>query len=463
MDSPETPRKAMLIHTPPSDISTPTNTKPRPLGVVVNRVSISTDSDSSPYTSGVPVAMDTKKEAANGWQDPITSLMQVTPTSHSQEETSTESAYVTFHRRPISRESGSYGDTEDDDFSSSLSQPVPSTYDDTSSSLFRDVETQVRQIHQSTTLDDIVTSTCPPSLISSPPPHSSQEAYSLRVESMNVELDGASKVMNEVLFSLQEPSPPRDSGVQEECYTRYEDEANFKQYTGRSGGKKRNLSVHQTAERLSNSSALSFSEPDLAMTAINKPVSPPVNVPPTSTQTLNRSEERSPLEDELLSSLPATIARKFADPSPVHLSAPSPKKGGRFSISFAKSNKSKERLDTPRKSMPGGSSIAKQLSVSSSLYFGSSEGAPRMASPEAQKRSFTSPAKAGFGLFKKKEKSKSMNKSLSINFTDGGGPGAQFESSPRKSGGRVRRNTSLGPQIKRPSRYENIDEFPRSK
>lgn len=344
-----------------------------------------------------------------------------TPPIKPLQDSPSGSSYV-FHR-PLSRESGSLGDTEDDDFCSlprpslgfevsSLSQPEPKT----SSPMFEtEMDSTIQRMHRAS-LEEVVV------LNQSPQLRKRQQSYSLRMESMNEELDGTQKMVNDMLFSLQEPSPPREH--KQDCFNQAEDDANFHAYTTR----KRHLSVHPTTERLSTTSNLSFSEPDLIIASVKQGIR-------TTSEDRSTGEERSLVEDELLTSLPATVARKFADPSPTHLLTPSPRKG-RFSIGF-KSNKRTERNEKPRKSMP-----SSQLHPSSSLYF---------MAQDTDRKVMTSPARAGFGsLFKKKEKGR-INKSMSINFTDG-----TPETSSKKAM-RVRRNTSFGPiKIEELSTSESI-------
>ena len=440
VDSPDTPRRQIPAPSLSGSAVTPTRENPRPVHEVINRASISTDSDSSPYTSGVPIAVDTKREAENGWQEPDQGLVPSSvPTK------TIEGTFLPFHR-PVSRESGNYGDTEEDDFppmslpvghSFSMSQPEPSI-----DSMFDDTLQRLRKSEDLTPLDKIVMSPPPPRCLTP------QNSYTR----ITKDLEGAQEIVTSMIFSLQEPSPPREpikespqEEDEDEVYDATEDDDNYHKYTGKV--RSRHNSVHPTSERLSTTSNLSFSEPDLVAMSVkprsrepNKSGTMAAATPSKGTGTM----ERSPgAEDELLSSLPATIARKFADPSPTHLQAPSPRRTGRFSLGFNK------KKTGDKQSRGKSASISNQLHPSSSLYF---------MSPEPQRKAFTSPAKSLGGFFKKKERGK-LNKSLSSNFTDGG---SAVPDAPRKSS-KVRRNTSLGPTSRLPPRYSNIDDIISSK
>lgn len=451
VDTPDTPHRQISGPSHSGSIPTPTRENPRPVHEVVNRASISTDSDSSPYTSGVPIAVDTKREAENGWQESDQSLVSASLPSSSKP---LDGTYLPFHR-PVSRESGNYGDTEEEDFTmslpagraynSSLSQPEPDI-----DLMFESMDNTLKRLRKSedlTPLDKIVLTPPPPRCITP------QDTY----VRMNKEYDGAQEIITSMIFSLQEPSPPREpKGVKsqlaeddEEEYDAVEDEENYLKYTGGAnevgGVRKRHNSVHPTSERLSNTASLSFSEPDLVAASV-KPLRNRNSIDKTSNPPRDvggASERPSGGEDELLTSLPATIARKFADPSPTHLQAPSPRRIGRFSLGFHRKKTSDKQ--SRNKSL----SAANQLHPSSSLYF---------MSPEPQRKSLTSPARGLGGLFKKKEKAK-LNKSMSSNFTDGG---SSVPDTPKRVA-RVRRNTSLGPTSRLPPRYVNIDDIISSK
>ena len=383
----------------------------------------------------MPIAVDTKREAENGWQEPDQGLV-----ASSVPTKTLEGTFLPF-QRPVSRESGNYGDTEEEDFppmslpvghSFSMSQPEPSI-----DSMFDDTLQRLRKSEDLTPLDKVVM--IPPPRCITP-----QDSYTR----ITKDLDGAQEIVTSMIFSLQEPSPPRESikespqeEDEDEVYDAVEDEDNYRKYTG--GVRTRHNSVHPSSERLSNAASLSFSEPDLIAASVK-----PRNREPNKSLTATPGKgtgtlERSPgAEDELLCSLPATIARKFADPSPTHLQAPSPRRAGRFSLGFKKKTGDKQ-------SRGKSASVSNQLHPSSSLYF---------MSPEPQRKSFTSPARSLGGFFKKKERGK-LNKSLSSNFTDGG---SMVPETPRKTS-KVRRNTSLGPSNRLPPRYSNIDDIISSK
>lgn len=370
---------------------------------------MSTDSDSSPYTSGVPIADGNKKEALNGWQDPSGGP----PCSKRNADTSrqqNDSGYVTFFR-PLSRESGNFGDTEDDE--TDYSEPRPSLgfdvvdSDELAHSL-NSLDLKMKELQNQMVLDAVVMST-----------GDSKTAHIRRFSEMNEGLDEA----QQMLFALQKPVVSQDNSL-DDCFDPKEDIENFQKYTGRT-----RRSTETTTNRLSSSSTLSMSEPDLLALSVD-------GKKPSATATLHPPNMA---EDELLTSLPATIARKFTDASPSHMPSQSPSRRSRFSLGVTKSKKTAPLEKSRNKSFASGQRLS--VNPSSSLYFGS---------PEPQLKSNTSPSRGAFGgLFKKKEK-KGLNKSMSS--VDG-------FSDASKKGVKLNRAPSLG--ASRPN-YVNIDEYPPS-
>jgi hypothetical protein len=377
-DSPNTPRKKRLTDDVPSNMKTNPS---------FNRVSMSTDSDTSPYTSGVPVAASdsVKKEALNGWQEQRHSGL------------SADSSYVTLSR-PLSRESGDLGDTEDEMTNfprPSLGFTTPMSLPSGGCELMGNFD-EISSV--SLTMGGV-----------------------LSFSKMNESLDETQKMLYE-LHQNMEVKPIKQPV--DDCFNPLEDEDNFRKYTGKMRGTRRNSEHNSKSKRLSTSSTLSFSESDLVSLSI-KPQ-----------RSVDNSSTKCQDENELLNSLPPTVARKFTDASPSHLMI-SPSRRNRFSVGF----KSKKSISdkSRNKSLPN----TQRLSVnpSSSLYFGS---------PEPQNKS---PGRS-FALFKKKDK-KGMHKSTSTNFTDSSG------SDTLNRRGLLKRAPSLGPiKSSNTPYYANVDEIP---
>ena len=446
--SPTTPRRKITPDNNSAD-TVPNSGKP-PLPIV-SRTSMSTDSDSSPCTADVPV--DNKKKAQNGWQDTegtsrINHTSSVTTTSDGT-LLSTEAAYITFSR-PYSRGSGSLGDSEGEetDFNAdtrpslgfnimenSLVVGPPKNLSVSADNLadansIVDKTMGFRNDVHSQDLDKIILTTpCPRTSFGSLP--ASQM------------LEDAENICQKMLHEFDRKETHSQDDI-DDCFDPMEDEINFRKYTGVSPRGRRSSevasSVHQLRpDRFSTSSALSLSEPDLVIAAVKHEQSP--------------SDDRPMLEDELLNSLPATVARKFMEPSTPsknRLSSPSPSHGrrSRFSLGFNKSKRTRDTLEKPRKSEPSVHLSGTSMNTSSSLYF---------ASPDPQKKSNTSPSRGFGGLFKKgkpKEERGRLNKSLSSNFTDG-----MYPETPTKKGVKLNRNASLGPVRNVNPYYMNIDDF----
>ena len=443
--SPTTPRRKITPEdNNPVDIAPNSGKPPLP---IVSRTSMSTDSDSSPCTADVPV--DNKKTAQNGWQDTEgTSKIQHTSSVTARSDgtlLSTEAAYITFSR-PYSRGSGSLGDSEGEetDFNGDTRPSLgfnvmenslvvgPAKNLSVSADNLIDTDSVVdktlgfRNSVHSQDLDNIILTTpCPKTTFGSLP------AAQM--------LEDAENICQKMLHQFDRKESHSQDDI-DDCFDPMEDEINFRKYTSVSPRGRRSSeapsSAHQLRpDRLSTTSALSLSEPDLVIAAVKHEQS--------------SSDDRSMLEDEMLNSLPATVARKFMEPSTPsknRLSSPSPSHGrrSRFSLGFNKSKRTRDALDKPRKSEP-----LVHLNTSSSLYF---------ASPEPSKKSNTSPSRGFGGIFKKgksKEERGRLNKSLSSNFTDG-----MYPETPTKKGAKLNRNASLGPVRNINPYYMNIEDFP---
>ena len=446
--SPTTPRRKITPEdNNPVDIAPNSGKPPLP---VVSRTSMSTDSDSSPCTADVPV--DSKKKAQNGWQDTegVNKIRHTSSVTTRSDGTllSTEAAYVTFCR-PYSRESGSLGDSEGEetDFNGdtrpslgfnvmenslvvgqvkNLSVSADNLADADS---VADKSLGFRKELHSQDLDNIILTT----------PRPKTSFGSLPAAQL---LEDAENICHNMLHQFDRKEAHSQDDI-DDCFDPIEDEINFRKYTGGSRDRRSSeahSSGHQLRpDRFSTSSALSLSEPDLVIAAVKHEQSP--------------SDNRPMLEDELLNSLPANVARKFMEPSTPsknRLSSPSPSHGhrGRFSLGFNKSKRTRDKLEKPRKSEPLVHLSGSSMNSSSSLYF---------ASPEPQKKSNTSPSRGFGGLFKKgkpKEEKGRLNKSLSSNFTDG-----MYPETPTKKGVKLNRNASLGPVRNINPYYMNIDDF----
>ena len=340
----------------------------------------------------------------NGWQDSTENGGHHQNTTVCRQQN--DSTYVTFFR-PLSRESGNLGDTEDEEVDyNSDSRPslgFAVTNDELAHSL-NSLDSTMRQLMESQsshtlsqTFDD-------------------KTNYMRRMSEMNEGLDETQRM----LYELQQPSLGTTPEDAEECFNEKEDMDNLRKYTGRPASRVRRNTDTNTS-RLSVSSTLSLSEPDL--------VAMSVKTTPTQIQ---------PVEDSLLTSLPPTVARKFTDASPSHNIQTNNSKRNRFSLGIAKSRKT-STVDKRNKSMPNQVHNAR-LSVNhpSAMYFGS---------PEPQPKPQSSPSRALGYIFKKKEKNK-LNKSISS--MDG------FSDTPKRVA-KLNRAPSLGP-IKK-SHYVNIDDL----
>ena len=305
-------------------------------------------------------------------------------------------------------------------------------------SLFQSVHESLRvtqqELVQSQSSQDFVVVDYPPS-----PTHRSSSEKIRKQSKITEDIDEASRLCEEMLTGLQTGSPnPKHEIEEDDCFTPEMDEMNFRKYTGRTRRNTETPSPNLMANRLSvASNNLSFSEPDLVVLSLKSDQS----------DLLCPTKERADDEnDELLSSLPATIVRKFVEPSTPQHSKANKQKGGKFRFKGKKNKNAVENME--RKSEPTNMPDRRHtLNPSSSLYFNPLNDV---------KDVHLSPSKGITGLFKKKGGSKDGKKlkktsSMHSDYPDGCTP-----DTPSKK--RTMRSSSLAPSSERHV-YINIDEF----
>ena len=341
------------------------------------RASLSTDSDSSPYTSGVPVSMAESKEPENGWQERDLSPRPDSTTKELASLRINSPETVQANRR--SRESGSLADSEPDDGFVMVNSDL--TTSRSAVDLDHDWDDLQRSMKAT---QDLVSSHSSNDLIRSA--HTVQPPVtSISSQNLNRHLDDleeSSQLMSSVLSDLCTPIGSPQPGFDDFDYD--EDVGNFRRYTGSpldldrasvgSGRRRRateNLAqISEESGRLSSSS-LSHSQPDLSLNSIQGPVST------LSQRTLDSSQ------DELTSSLPATrrmMVQPRSDHDPLSMSLSFSAKdrkskptdlssSARLASKFSKRDdkKSKRTRDSAKMSDPAEPPSYQQTS---SLYFG---------------------------------------------------------------------------------------------
>ena len=415
---------------------------------------LTTDSDSSPYTSGVPIADNINREVEMGWDETDISMMmnQNGRTNDSilgrngrqagsMNSISLENSLYpsSFHSRTNNQSPDSYSARDSDDEINvhiggshpnittlkSHSRSVDDLLMDTDS-LFDSVHDSLRMtqqnIVQSQTSQDFGTV----NYLSSP--------IAKRQSKISEDMAEADRLCDEMLNGLQTTSKPQDED--EDCYTPEIDDINFRRYIGRMRHNTESPSAQLLTNRLSiASNNLSFSEPDLVVLSLKNDKSP-------SHSTFGR-EKMDDEDNELLTSLPATIFRKFVESSNCQSSKNDKQRGGKFRF---KAKKNKQNDDKERKSEPATMPDRRHtLNPSASLYF--------TASNEIEKPR-QSPSRGIANIFKRKDKDgKKIKKTPSIHgdHVDGGVP----DTGRRPRTGRA---SSLAPSFDRHV-YMNIDEF----
>ena len=430
-----------------------------------------TDSDSSPYTSGVPVADNPNKEVEMGWNEAELSL-----TVHQHEKVKDSvlekdeslrresSNSLTFDQSLFypssqsrasnySHDSGSirYSDDDDDEVDSSGHHLQPfNPMDSVSNSMneLLDTDLMFQSVHESirVTQEELMDSQhssdgfvivehprSPSNFMDSN--HVLNRKHSSR---MSEEIEEASRLCEEMLSNLSKTPDSRSHDGDEDCFPPEEDEMNFQRYTRGTRRSTETPSPSLMTNRLSGN--LSLSEPDLAVLAVKGRKS--LTESCTVSQRKNEDED----EDDLLTSLPATIARKFLEPSTPQHQRKDKQKGSRFRGFRGKKPKTCE--ERGRKSDPSNvPSRRHTLNQSSSLYFNT----------EIDRRGSVSPSKGLTGLFKKKDKDgKKIRKTPSMHGTGDMTDGA-YPETPSRSRKTVR-SSSVAPPTDRHV-YINIDEF----
>lgn len=405
---------------------------------------VTTDSDSSPYTSGVPIADNVRREEIElGWND--SAEMSLIVHHHHQnvcpavEEALPKGLEVKEHSRryppSVNSRNSNYSQDDscsvrgsDEDFDSNqANKPYSRSVDDllseTTDSLFKRVQETLKiaqqkdGIRHSRALEDFV-------LVDYSTPHMSLSESTRQSDDFTHETTSSSLKEND------------------DCFTSEMDEMNFHDYRSRSRKSDNETPSPNrgTNNRYSISNSLSFSEPDLMVYAIK-------NNRESLIDGANLRVEKEE-NDELLNSLPPTIARKFMDIplTPQHSKPTKQKHGGKFRFIGGKKKK-KHDNEKERKSEPASLPDRRHtLNPSSSLYFNSSN--------SVKDAIRSSPSKGFSGIFKKKDReAKRLHKSPSMyeDTTDGPIP----ETPSRK---RTGRSSSLAPSIEK-RLYMNIDDF----
>lgn len=444
-ESPTLSRRGMH----PSPTSQQTIKSNQPVKLKNKRTSVSTtDSDSSPYTSGVPISDDVNKEAETGWGDPEMSLIKQIGKQHletleekdslktenktkdldsfSMDQTST---HIAYNRPSCSRNSnyslGSLGESDDDDIDTDghLSRPsLGFELNDPSNKSQLDTESLFQSVNETVKItQELVGSQSSLECMVIEFDSSSQRSVSNcsnednsrkhRTQSkMSEDIEEANRLCVEMLNRLDYSSSAKTTDeidFDDDCFHPEEDEMNYQRYTGRARLSTESPSPNIPQDRVpSRTSCLSLSEPDLVIASLKS-------------ERLGTPVRNSGDPDGLLASLPPTVARKFLEPSTPkhskgHKNDVDNRRNSRFHLGF-KSKKTKNASDIGRKSDPSVQSKRYTLNPSSSLYFNS----------ETETQSRSSPSRGLGGIFKKKgkeEKKLKKSESMQCNQTDGSYP-----------------------------------------
>ena len=434
-----------------------------------------TDSDSSPYTSGVPISDDVNKEAETGWPDPEMSLIRQIGKQHletleekdslktenktkdldsfSMDQTST---HIAYNRPSCSRNSnysrgslGSLGESDDDDIDTDGHLPRPSfELIDPSNNSQLDTESLFQSVNETIKItQELVGSQSSLECMMIEFDSSSQRSVSNcsneddsrkhRTQSkMSEDIDEANRLCVEMLNGLDYSSSAKTTDeidFDDDCFHPEEDVINYRQYTGRTRRSTETPSPNISQDRVpSRTSCLSLSEPDLVIASLKS-------------ERLGTPGRNS--GDGLLASLPPTVARKFLEPSTPkhskgHKNDVDNKRNSRFHLGF-KPKKTKNASDIGRKSDPSMQSKRYTLNPSSSLYFNS----------ETETQSRSSPSRGLGGIFKKKgkeEKKLRKSESMQCNQTDGSYPDTPKRRAQRSSSVASARNNHI---------YVNIEDL----
>ncbi len=402
---------------------------------------VTTDSDSSPYTSGVPIADNVNREVEMGWDDAEMSIIVHQSGDRSQKATIPveNGLYPSSHSRSsnYSQESYSARDSDDEEIMDSSNCRLSSqskTRSRSMNSIFLDTDSLFQSVHESLqdTHKDLLESQESKDYVmvdysSSIENRSTSSQDRIRKHSkMTEDIDEANRLCEEMLSGLQ-TGGIKHLEEDDDCISAEMDEINFRKYS-RTRRNTETPSPNMISNRLSvTSNNLSFSEPDLVVLSLKQDTMEP-----------SRGQEEN---DELLTSLPATIVRKFMEPlTPQHSKVK--QKGGKFRFKNKKSKPQSEERE--RKSEPANFPDRRHtLNPSSSLYFTSSTEVKDIR---------LSPSRGITSIFKKKDKeAKKLKKapSMQIDCTDG----ADVQSRRRTV-----RSSSLAPSLERHV-YINIDEF----
>ncbi len=415
---------------------------------------INTDSDSSPYTSGVPISDNINRLVETGWDEAEISLVlnQNGRTADSMIgrngrrndsillENSLYPSGIDSRTSNHSPDSYSARDSDDEIDGCHIaainmkSHSVDDLLLDTDS-LFESVHNSIRvtqqNLVQSQISQDFVMVNYPPS-----PMNISNNEKMRKQSKISEDIAEASRLCDEMLNGFQTTNSPTVKPLDdnEDCYSPEMDEVNFRKYTGRIRRNTESPSSQVMIKRMSmTSNNLSFSEPDLVVLSLKNDKSP-------THSTFGKDDDEN---DELLSSLPATIFRKFVETSNPQVSKNEKQRGGKFRF---KGRKSKPTDERERKSEPANLTDRRHTLIpSASLYFAASHDIDKPRQ---------SPSRGISNIFKRKDKEgKKIKKTPSMHgdHVDGGIP-----ENGRRS--RTGRSSSLAPSLDRHV-YINIDEF----
>lgn len=422
---------------------------------------ITTDSDSSPYASGIPIADNINRVVEMGWDEAEMSLIMshqngMTNSSMLEKNGSRKSGtsfsfennlYPSSHSRVsnYSQDSCSARDSDyDETYNHMTSQPDITTHLKSHSvdDLLLDTDSLLQSVHESLQDNerDLSQSQSSQGFIEYPASPtisviSSQERI-YKQSKIAEDMNEADRLCEQMLTGLQTSPDPKNLDEDDDCFSPETDEINFRKYTGRSRHNTESPSSSLLTNRLSvASNSLSFSEPDLVVLSLKAQMSPPID----------RVDDEN---DELMTSLPATILRKFVEPpsTPQH-SKNEKHKGGKFKLKGPKKSKCDEK---ERKSEPSSLGDRRHtLNPSSSLYFTSSN--------NSKEPHHLSPSRGITSLFKKKntKEGKKLKKSASMQQGADQFDGGISDALGRK---RTKRSSSLAPSLERHV-YINIDEF----
>lgn len=396
------------------------------------------DSDSSPYTSGVPVVDHTitnGKDTQNGWQDPEACLRGSMMRVSSYLSNDANSPYVAFTRsqtsRQLSRESvGCYdSDGEDVDiksgtptpyFQSQSPSPVPDLSRSFSASPYLEQPDKVGMTTSLSTNDLLETEwenlnvTLKATRDGLQKEGEQTEATDLNFgqrQSLLVEdLDRANELMSSVLVDLSSSKQASSlHELEDECFALEEDDRNFQQYSSvqervshppGNSGRRRHNTDHSMESRISVSGSLSLSQPDLTINAIRS--------------TTHHQPATNDCMD-LTASLPHGAAKRLFSKSDYpsaslrrqHSAASKSKTiDTRFLSKFMHKKSEKKKAEQAM------ATLSVEQSCTSSLYFGS---------PEPPSK-HTSPSRSFKGIFKKRREShRPLSHRRSMAEADGGG------------------------------------------